>query len=40
LGELEPGQLIHSMPYDEATKSALLGGSALQWLDLSRSLFR
>ncbi len=40
LGELEPGQLIHSMPYDEATKSALLGGAALQWLDLSRSLFR
>jgi aminocarboxymuconate-semialdehyde decarboxylase len=40
LGELEPGQLIHSMPYDDATKSALLGGAALQWLDLSRSLFR
>ena len=40
LGELEPGQLIHSMPYDEATKSALLGGAALQWLDLSGSLFR
>lgn len=40
LGELEPGQLIHSMPYDEATKRALLGGAALQWLDLPRSLFR
>jgi aminocarboxymuconate-semialdehyde decarboxylase len=40
LGELEPGQLIHSMPYDDATKSALLGGAALQWLDLSRSSFR
>lgn len=40
LGELEPGRLIHSMPYDEATKRALLGGAALQWLDLPRSLFR
>lgn len=33
LGELEPGQLIHSMEeYDQETKSRLLGKNALAWL--------
>jgi aminocarboxymuconate-semialdehyde decarboxylase len=40
LGELEPGQLIKSMPYDAATKEMLLSGAALKWLDLGRDLFR
>ena len=33
LGELEPGQFIHSMDeYDQETKAWLLGKSALAWL--------
>jgi aminocarboxymuconate-semialdehyde decarboxylase len=40
LGELEPGQLIHSMPYDDETKAMLLHGSALKWLNMDRSGFR
>lgn len=36
LGELEPGKLINSMPYDNATKELLLNGSALEWLGLSK----
>ncbi len=40
LGELEPGQLIRSMPYDAATKEMLLSGAALKWLDLGRERFR
>jgi aminocarboxymuconate-semialdehyde decarboxylase len=40
LGELEPGQLIRSMPWDDATKEMLLSGAALQWLDLKGDLFR
>ena len=39
LGELVPGELIKSMPYDKATKEMLMGGSALQWLDLDRKHF-
>lgn len=39
LGELEPGKLIASMPYDDATKERLLSGSALEWLGLERKLF-
>lgn len=39
LGELEPGQLIESMPYDEDTKAWLLGKSALNWLNLDRNKF-
>ncbi len=39
LGELVPGELINSMPYDDGTKEALLGGAALQWLGLERSVF-
>ena len=34
LGELEPGSLIESMSYDEATKRQLLGHTALDWLGL------
>jgi aminocarboxymuconate-semialdehyde decarboxylase len=36
LGETEPGSLIESMPYDEATKARLLSGTALEWLDLRK----
>lgn len=39
LGELEPGRLIKSMPYDITTKEALLHGAALEWLDLKKALF-
>ncbi len=39
LGELQPGQLINSMPYDDPTKEMLLSGAALQWLDLDRAHF-
>jgi len=39
LGELEPGNLIHSMPYDDAHKEKLLSGSALQWLKLQKAGF-
>ncbi len=35
LGELEPGKLIDSAPYDEATKELLFNGSALAWLGRS-----
>lgn len=39
LGELEPGKLIESMPFDEETKARLLHGAALEWLSLEKSLF-
>jgi aminocarboxymuconate-semialdehyde decarboxylase len=39
LGELEPGKLISSMPYDAATKERLLSGTALEWLNLEKKLF-
>ncbi|HEX9929867.1 MAG TPA: amidohydrolase family protein [Pyrinomonadaceae bacterium] len=39
LGELEPGKLIQSMPFDEETKAKLLHGAALEWLNLDRNLF-
>lgn len=39
LGELEPGKLINSMPYDNATKELLLNGSAIEWLGLSKHDF-
>jgi len=38
LGELEPGKLIDSMPYDSETKEMLLSGSALNWLGLNKGL--
>jgi aminocarboxymuconate-semialdehyde decarboxylase len=34
LGELEPGQLIHSMPFSAEQKDWLLHGAALEWLNL------
>lgn len=39
LGELVPGELIHSMPYDAHTKKLLLGGAAMEWLGLNASQF-
>lgn len=39
LGELKPGSLIESMPYDEEIKALLLHGTALNWLNLDKSLF-
>ena len=39
LGELVPGELINSMPYDQTTKEMLLSGAALQWLGMERSHF-
>lgn len=39
LGELEPGKLISSMPYDALTKERLLSGTALEWLNLEKKLF-
>jgi aminocarboxymuconate-semialdehyde decarboxylase len=39
LGEQHPGELIASMPYDEAIKSMLLSGTALNWLGIEPSRF-
>ena len=39
LGELQPGQLINSMPYDNVVKEQLLSGAALEWLGMQRSQF-
>ncbi len=39
LGELEPGKLIDSMPYDDSIKQMLFNGAALNWLNLDRSTF-
>lgn len=39
LGELEPGKLIDSMPYDDSIKSMLLHGTALNWLNLDFKRF-
>jgi len=39
LGELEPGKLIESMPFDDETKAKLLHGAALEWLNLDKDLF-
>lgn len=35
LGEIHPGKLINSMPYDNLKKERLLSGSALEWLGLT-----
>lgn len=40
LGEERPGSLIESMPYDEPIRSMLLGGTALNWLNIERSEFQ
>ena len=34
LGELEPGKLIDSMPYEASVKERLLSGTALEWLGM------
>ncbi len=39
LGELKPGSLIESMPYDEEIKAMIMHGTALNWLNLDKSLF-
>ncbi|HEX6280112.1 MAG TPA: amidohydrolase family protein [Pyrinomonadaceae bacterium] len=39
LGELEPGRLIESMPYDDSIKQMLFNGAALNWLDLNANKF-
>lgn len=39
LGELVPGELINSMPYDRQTKELLLGGAALEWLAMNGERF-
>ncbi|MEO8074205.1 MAG: amidohydrolase family protein, partial [Acidobacteriota bacterium] len=40
LGELEPGKLIGSSGFDEATKAKMLHGAALEWLNLDKGLFQ
>lgn len=39
LGELEPGKLIRESGYSDQIKSDLLGGAALEWLNLKRTDF-
>lgn len=39
LGELQPGQLIHSMPYPDEVKAMLLHQSALSWLGEDKGKF-
>lgn len=39
LGELEPGKLIESMPYEDAIKQNVLSGSALNWLAMEKERF-
>lgn len=39
LGELEPGKLIESMGFDEATAAELFHGAALKWLGVDKSRF-
>jgi aminocarboxymuconate-semialdehyde decarboxylase len=39
LGEEVAGSLIESMSFDEETKSKLLYGAALEWLNLNKTLF-
>ena len=38
LGELSPGKLIESMPYSDEVKKRLLGGTALEWLGMSKDV--
>lgn len=39
LGELEPGKLIRSTGFDKTLEEKLLGGNALNWLDLKKEVF-
>jgi aminocarboxymuconate-semialdehyde decarboxylase len=40
LGEEAPGQLIESTSYDEPIKAMMLGGTALNWLNIERNTFQ
>ena len=40
LGELEPGKLIASMPYDDSIKEMLFYGAALNWLNIDPTQFQ
>ena len=40
LGELEPGRLIDSMPFDTTAKERMFHGTALEWLGLTLSNFQ
>ncbi|MFI5204052.1 MAG: amidohydrolase family protein [Flavobacteriales bacterium] len=39
LGELQPGELIRSMPFTNQQKEMLLSGAALQWLNMKHQSF-
>ena len=39
LGELSPGKLINSMPYDDKIKERLFSGTALEWLGMNKDRF-
>ena len=39
LGELSPGKLIDSMPYNDEMKERLFNGTALAWLGLKKEQF-
>lgn len=40
LGELEPGKLIGSMPYEDSIKEMLFNGAALNWLNFDKEFFQ
>jgi len=40
LGELEPGQLIHSMDYSDEIKTKLLHQAAFDWLKEDKRKFQ
>jgi aminocarboxymuconate-semialdehyde decarboxylase len=40
LGELEPGLLIESSEFDEATKNRMLWSTAFEWLGVEETLYR
>lgn len=39
LGEINPGELIHSMKFSDEVKKKLLNGSALEWLGMKKEKF-
>ena len=39
LGEIKPGELIHSMNFSDKAKEKLLNGSALEWLGMKKEKF-
>ena len=39
LGEIKPGELIHSMKFRDEVKEKLLNGSALEWLGMKKEKF-